>query len=1189
MFLKTLEMQGFKSFPDKIKLNFNRGLTAVVGPNGSGKSNVSDAIRWVLGEQSTKTLRGSKMEDVIFIGTQKRKSQGFAEVSLTIDNTSRSLGVDSDIVTITRKYYRNGDSEYLINNNNVRLKDINELFMDTGLGRDGYSMIGQGRIAEIVSAKSNERRQIFEEASGITKYRYRKNESEKKLEQAEENLVRLRDILSELEGRVEPLRIQSEKAKKFLALADEKKTMEISLWMHNLEAYKDLMRDEETRLTLLRTEHSDIENEYEKIENSLEDTFAKMQQALTDIDTLRREKEQLEAQQSEINATIAVMNNDILHNNENIERINAEIEQVSKGDEETKAQITQSEQKIEDIKKDIEGIDAQIAQKEKELLELSSKDADYSESVSEINSKLNLLTLSLSQHQMRVSSFDVVSEQLRASIENAKDVIAQRERELSDVKSELELLKNTQNLNLEKQQDLENSKGGYALKLNSRVQKQETAKADFEKIDNQVKEKLQRIKLLEDLEKNMEGFAYSVKTVLGYASSGMLSGILGTVSQLINVPSDYTVAVETALGGAISNIVVQNDTSAKQAIKALKEKNAGRATFLPLNTVKGNVLDEKELKDCEGYIGIASKLISFDSKYQNIVDSLLGRIAVVTDLDCGSIIAKKFGYKFKIVTLDGQVINAGGSFTGGSQNKSSGVLSRKSNIEKLEKEVKDLDAKKSQMEEALSQVTQEVEKIKAEITAIDSEILVIEQDKIRFESEQKRLEHSYNIATEQLELAKQNEKELSQNLANEQKAVEKAQVEIESLQKDIDETNAQMSKTQESYQDMGNKREEISALLSELSVKKAVNEKEIDSINQAIALLKDKLSDTTKMQTSLREQLDLLVNKNAELSEKITALENSVKENKESATQKQEQIKQISEQRNTLEASTTETRATLKELSLKREKLGSDLAKVEEKKISIQKDYDVLIAKLWEEYQLTRSSAMELATEVENPTKLKAQLADVKGKIKALGNINVEAIEEYEEVSTRYNFMSQQIQDVEKSKAELLNLIEDLTKNMYEIFSESFVQINKNFNEVFVDLFGGGHAELVLTEPDNVLESGIEIKVAPPGKIIKNLSSLSGGEQAFIAIAIYFAILKIRPAPFCVLDEIEAALDDVNVAKYAHYLKNLTDKTQFILITHRRGTMENADILYGVTMQEEGVSKLLELNISDLESKFKTE
>ncbi len=1189
MFLKTLEMQGFKSFPDKIKLNFNRGLTAVVGPNGSGKSNVSDAIRWVLGEQSTKTLRGSKMEDVIFIGTQKRKSQGFAEVSLTIDNTSRSLGVDSDIVTITRKYYRNGDSEYLINNNNVRLKDINELFMDTGLGRDGYSMIGQGRIAEIVSAKSGERRQIFEEASGITKYRYRKNESEKKLEQAEENLVRLRDILSELEGRVEPLRIQSEKAKKFLTLAQEKKTMEISLWMHNLEAYKDQMRDEETKLTLLRTQHSDIENEYEQIENSLEDTFAKMQQALTDIDNLRRQKEELESQQSEINSAIAVMNNDILHNNENIERISLEIEQVSKGDEETKAQIAQSEQKIENIKKDIEGIDAQIAQKEQELLELTSQDSDFSQSVSEINSKLNLLTLSLSQHQMRVSSFDVTSEKLVADIENAKEIIESRKQELSDIKSELDLLNNTQNLNLEKQQDLENSKGGYTLKLNSRMQKQETAKADFEKIDNQVKEKLQRIKLLEDLEKNMEGFAYSVKTVLGYASSGMLSGILGTVSQLINVPSDYTVAIETALGGAISNIVVQNDTSAKQAIKTLKEKNVGRATFLPLNTVKGNVLDEKELKDLEGYIGIASKLISFDSKYQNVMDSLLGRIAVVTDLDCGSIIAKKFGYKFKIVTLDGQVINAGGSFTGGSQNKSSGVLSRKSNIEKLEKEVKDLDAKKSQMEDALSQVTQEVEKIKAEITAIDSEILVIEQDKIRFESEQKRLEHSLNIATEQLELAQQHEKELSQNLGIEQKAVERAKLEIESLQKDIDDANAQMSKTQESYQDMGNKREEISALLSELSVKKAVNEKEVDSINQAIALLNDKLGDTTKMQTSLHEQLDLLNAKNTELSEKITALENSVKESKESALKKQEQITQISEQRNTLEASTTETRATLKELSLKREKLGTDLAKAEEKKISIQKDYDVLIAKLWEEYQLTRSSAQEIATEVENVTKLKAQLADVKGKIKALGNINVEAIEEYEEVSTRYNFMSQQIQDVEKSKTELLNLIEDLTKNMYEIFSESFVQINKNFNEVFVDLFGGGHAELVLTEPDNVLESGIEIKVAPPGKIIKNLSSLSGGEQAFIAIAIYFAILKIRPAPFCVLDEIEAALDDVNVAKYAHYLKNLTDKTQFILITHRRGTMENADILYGVTMQEEGVSKLLELNISDLESKFKTE
>ncbi len=1186
MLLKSLELQGFKSFPDKTKLTFNRGLTAVVGPNGSGKSNISDAVRWVLGEQSNKTLRGDKMEDVIFNGTQLRKPQGFAEVTLTLDNASRTLAVDSDEVSLTRKYYRSGESEYLINGAPVRLKDINELLMDTGLGKDGYSIIGQGRIAEIVGAKSNERREIFEEAAGITKFRYRKNESEKRLKQAEENLVRLRDILSELEGRVEPLRVQSEKAERFLKLAERKKVLEITLWIKTLEKSKRNLSDQEDKIAVCRHDYDKLEAEVERIEAEIEDTYAAMQKCLTEIERLRGERDTAEAEISERGSRIAVLHNDIGHLQENVERLMEEISALAMSDEDAGHEIEQKQAQIAANEEKTAAVDRQLTETEEKLLHLTAENDAYEASITDLNEALNRAAVEQSELSFQKSHAESLIAENERQLALVRDNIGLKQQELARARNDFEENKLSLGKMDEREQQLQNAVKGYELKQKSRLEKQEELRREVGRLELAQKEKEQRAKLLRDLEQNLEGYAYSVKTVLKQSKAGVLRGVLGTVSQLIQVGEAYSVAIETALGGAAQNLVCDNEGTAKAAIRMLKEQNGGRATFLPLTSVKGSLLEEAGLRNCAGFVALGAELVKADSQYDGIVKSLLGRIAVAEDLDAAVEIAKRYRYRFRIVTLDGQVINAGGSLTGGSQNKSSGLLSRKNEIDKLAAEAQTAAGKRAEAQERLTALTAEVNKLTAEIEAIRSEMQVLNEDRIRFEGEQKRLAHI--IAEDERQLADVDAeilrtKEKNRELADKLQEYAARLAELEARRSELADQLAAQSGSRE---DMSRERETLSARMSDLRIEKTELNKDNEGLRQGI-------SDIISRRENAKEQQERLTASINELKGKIAANEAQIRSYEEETSSGREKIEAfdreisgINRERETLEGKTTVLRGSEREISTKREEISRELARLEERKISIQKEYDDIIAKMWEEYELTRSEAEGIAVEVENIISAQRDLNEVKAKIRALGSVNVGAIEEYKEVSERYAFLKKQIGDVEESKSELTALISDLTAKMEDIFAESFRQINSHFGRIFVELFGGGKGELVLTEPDNVLESGIEIKVQPPGKLIKNLASLSGGEQAFVAIAIYFAILKVRPSPFCILDEIEAALDDVNVVKYANYLRLMSDRTQFILITHRRGSMEEADVLYGVTMQEQGVSKLLALRVSEVEQQL---
>ena len=1179
--LKTLEIQGFKSFPDKIKLNFNDGLTAVVGPNGSGKSNISDAIRWVLGEQGVKSLRGSKMEDVIFDGTQARKQQGFAQVSLTVDNSDNLLDMDSDEITITRKYYRSGESEYRINGASVRLKDVNELFMDTGLGKDGYSMIGQGKIAEIVDAKSSERRQIFEEAAGISKFRYRKIESERRLKGAEENLLRLRDILTEVETRVVPLKEQSEKAKKFLELSGERKTLEISLWVSTLENSTENLRKHEDKLVIIKNEYDEIETEIENLDAKTTDVYAEMQDCLVKMDELRKEKEDAETLSAQLVSDIAVLNNDIQHNNANIDRITDDIGSVKTSSMALADEIEIKKQMVADAEKRIQATEKDILKKQDEILNLAKQSDEFAGKVAELTNSLNRLTLEQTEQKMMLLSAKDIEQELTQRIEvasKAKSVQQENldisQAELTEIESGIENIKdqNTQ---------LDNSLTGYAMKLQSRAKKLDEVQAECDGIDKKINEKLSRAKLLSDLEQNMEGFAYSVKTVIKASKSGELRGVIGTVSQIMNVDSKYTIAIETALGGSLQNVVVENEATAKSVINLLSRQKGGRATFLPITSIKGNILAERGLDSVDGFEALASEVVTADSKFAGIINSLLGRIVLVDDLDTATIMAKKYGYKFKIVTLDGQVVNAGGSFTGGSQNKNQGILSRKNDIKKLKNEAIALEKKKNELALSLQSVKAEVDSLDAQIVAINSEKTVLSEDRIRFEGEVKRLQHIVEETTTAIQRADEEIKQVTTRKVAGKETFSNTTERLKELEKEILANQTELLELQGSKDGLSDNRDRLAQELSEFKMQNSQAQKEVEITNQTITEISGRTQNTEAQVALFEQNKKDLADKNVQIETEIAELSEQIEGHINKSESSEKEIANLADIRNKLDTSTSGIRQEQSKKTAERENLSRELARLEERKINMQKDVDAVIDNMWEEYQLTLSEASLLTVKVENLQKAQKELNAIKSKIKGLGSVNVAAIDEYTECAERYEFLSKQINDVETSRNELMKIIGELTSQMQEIFEENFKLINKYFSQIFVDLFGGGKAELTLTDDQNLLECGIDIFVQPPGKIIKNLSSLSGGEQAFVAIAIYFAILKVRPAPFCVLDEIEAALDEANVTKYARYLRQLTDKTQFILITHRRGSMEEADVLYGITMQEKGVSKLLELHISD--------
>ncbi|MEG0614479.1 MAG: chromosome segregation protein SMC, partial [Oscillospiraceae bacterium] len=1063
----------------------------------------------------------------------------------------------------------------------VRLKDICELFMDTGLGRDGYSIIGQGRVAEIVSAKSNERREIFEEAAGISKFRYKKAEAERRLEAAQDNILRLKDIINELEVRVEPLKIQSEKAAKFIEFSERRKTLEISVWNKKLDDLKVNLQELEDKILVNDSQYENIDSDILRSENEIQEIYKSMQNCNARVDTLQTQILETERLFGKVNADIAVSENDVSHAKESIKEILLQKDSLKLTENDINSEIISQKELIENINLEKIAAGEKIVETRQNLDALMSESDNFNKDFEECSIGLNQLYIKQSECNFSISSAEKSVEDLTQQLNNGISQDEQLKNSLDDYKNQDKDVVSGLELIEEKLLTSNNKIGGFMRLFESKAGKLDTSKKAYEQVSMLLKEKQQRAKLLSDLENNMEGFTNSVKEVIKAAKTSQILGIRGSVAQLIHVESKYSVAIETALGAALQNVVVESEETAKRCIRLLKERNSGRATFLPITSVKGYALSVNGLENENGFVSIAADLVKFDSDYSGIILSLLGRTVIAEDIDMATIISKKYGYKFKIVTLDGQVINAGGSFTGGSNSRSSGVLTRKNEINDLNIQAGELAQKMELLKAEMQKLQAEVDKLGFDIEGIKEEISVINSDKIRFETEKKHLDISIEQTSSQIGNISKQILLIRQKILDEQKNAEVAKENLDKCVEEIAKNETIISENSAKKDNLHKEREEFSARLSQLKI----NEMEL-SKDYASALQKlSQLEENVKSLSSNATEFDLKISE----QEKIIALkERQIAERKAQITQSQadisavnEQIKKEQEIHRNFEQKSTELRTNLKGKNDEKEKYSREVTRLEERKISVQKDYDGIVTEMWEQYQLSRSEAAEAAVPLENMLAAQKELNEIKSKIKNLGTVNVAAIEEYKEVSARYKFMSEQLSDIETSKKELEKLIGDLTDDMRKRFSESFNQINENFKSIFVELFGGGKAGLILTNPDDVLESGIEINVAPPGKVIKSLSLLSGGEQAFVAIAIYFAILKIRPAPFCILDEIEAALDDVNVSKYAQYLRNFTSTTQFILVTHRRGTMEEADVLYGVTMQEKGISKLLKMDHGD--------
>ncbi|HIX33387.1 MAG TPA: chromosome segregation protein SMC [Candidatus Gemmiger avium] len=1181
MVLQELEIQGFKSFPDRTKIKIGPGITAVVGPNGSGKSNISDAIRWVLGETSSKQLRGAgKMEDVIFGGTQTRGAMGYAMVNLTMDNLDRRIDVDADQVTIGRRYYRSGESEYTINGQNVRLKDIYELFLDTGVGRDGYSIISQGRIAEIVGAKSNERREIFEEASGIARYRYRKNEAERRLAGAEDNLVRLRDILAELESRVGPLEKESQKAQQFLELSARRKEREITLWVDNIRRSRETVREQQRRFETAQADYDRLTVELESIDAETEEIRRRVQQYTVEIERRNADIRAITEEMAGSDSRIAVLNNDIAHNETTIASLRGEIEQGQAGKEAIAAQIAEKQAACEEAAARCAQLDEAIARLEERLRQIQEGSQATGERRGQLTAQLAELTDRQTGLRVQAASAAGAGEQARerqtaaaAELETAR---AQREAlrtEQADTEAYLAQVCETVTR-------LENIKGGLQLKLDSRRRQLEQADAAEQSLQRQAEAAQQRLQVLRDLERNMDGFQQSVKTVMRAARERRLRGIIGPVGTVLTVEPGYEVAIETALGFAMQNIVVEGETSAKAAIAFLRDTKSGRATFLPLDTVQGSRFSGPLPAGAR----VAADLVQADARYAAVVDNLLGRIIVVEDINEASRVARELRYRNRVVTVDGQVVNAGGSFTGGSVSRTAGVFSRKQEIDELKAKLEALDKKQEQARESTDKWKAEVDALTAELTATGSEAITAGGDKIRAEMECERLKNALAQADETLAGLEAENEQLAGRIESARAQAQTAAEEDARLGEEIAHLEAQLADLAGSDDEFLATRARLSDELSEKRLARLGAEKDGDMHRAAIENLESRTGENAARARELARSIGALEQLNEKNRADVAAIQAEKAAANERINQVEQAIRAATEARMIQEGLTTRQSQQSRNVTDQREKMSQEMARLTERKAAAETDYDQTVAKLWEEYQLTPHDAEGQCVPFESAADLRREVQELRGKIRALGNVNVGAIEEYAEVSERFEFLRSQVRDVEKSKAELTRLIAELAGEMKEIFTANFKQININFARIFAELFGGGTARLTLSDEENVLESGIDIQVSPPGKVIKNLAALSGGEQSLVAICIYFAILAVNPSPFCILDEIEAALDDVNVARYAQYLRRISDRTQFIVITHRRGTMEAADVLYGVTMQEDGVSKLLRLDLDEVDA-----
>ena len=1174
-----MELQGFKSFADKTVLEFKPGITSVIGPNGSGKSNISDAIRWVLGEQSMKSLRGAKSEDIIFAGTQARKSLGFAEVSIVIDNSDSKLPVEYTEVTVTRKIYRSGETGYFINKTPCRLKDILELFMDTGIGKDGYSIIGQGKIDEILSNKSEDRRHIFEEAAGIVKYRTRKAESEKKLEQTKLNLLRINDILSEVEATIEPLKMQADKAKQFLDLREELKSIEVGLFVYNIATYKEKLEQIVKDYDILVSQK---ESEDTKMEN-LQAGKEALRQAIDDITKQIEEMQNLGFESSnrieKINSEIGIHKERIQNNNNNQERLVGEIEEVKTRISELQEEQKQKLEKKTSLGSNKEKFEKELAEKEAELSELTKKLSDkeleiegkkqaveqYTDKKYELASEVNTLEVNFENLEKRKKQ---VQNEISAAISEL-DSTRMEKQELSKGFYEIESKRNAAAANLEKKQTAKNES----------MQKVKQFEEEVSKLEYNQRMKQARHQFLVETEKEKEGYNKTVKSLLFHCEkdSSLNKGVHGVLANLVSVDKEYELAIEMCLGQALQNVVTETEQDAKKLIEHLRKNSLGRASFLPISSVQGRKLDK--LTKMEGVIGIASDLVKCNKKYEQIVLNLLGRTVVVKDMDTAINLAKKDKYSFRIVTLQGDIISSTGSISGGSvQTKSVNILGRSREIEELEKELqkieKQIEDKKKEQEDyaaSIGDLIEETAKLERELQEIEIVYATEKQKMVAIEENISRLE-------ERRDKLKQEEVTIEEQKAENRKQKEAKEQESVSIVKEMEELNTVIEQFAVNNKDNQKYIDDLNLDITNLKISVSSFDESENSIDEMVARIEQDIENQKKSMESKQATIEENKKDNQELEEAIQNLEAQIEQIKLDVSNSSNKVEELKQERTQKNEKMTQTEAEITSQFGVLEGLKEQIVKLEVKKTKVEQDLQQVTEQLWEEYELTPNNTEEYP-KPNNVATAQKQVNSLRSKMKDLGSINIDSIEEYKKTKERYDFMSEQRLDLENTATKLRGIINDMTETMQQQFKEKFAIISKNFNEVFVELFGGGKAELILEDENNILECGIDIRVQPTGKKLQNMMLLSGGEKAFTAIALLFAILKMSPAPFCILDEIEAALDDVNVYRFAEYLKKFCKETQFLVITHRKGTMEAADTVYGVTMEENGISKLLSIKL----------
>lgn len=1180
LFLKALEIQGFKSFPDKVRLPFEKRMTAIVGPNGSGKSNIADALCWVMGEQRSKTLRGSKMEDVIFGGTSGHAPSAFAQVSLILDNEDRSLKIDADEVMLTRRYYRSGESEYFINRRSVRLKDVSELLMDTGLGRDGYSLVGQGRVDEILAAKSTERREIFEEAAGISRFRHRKEETARKLERTEDNLLRVGDKIAELELQVEPLRKQAAVAKKYLVLRDELRDLEISLWLDSLEKLD--VRRRELRET---TEQSGAELQSAK--DTLEQVYAESETCTSEIQAADIAAEALRGTVGDLEKRIAALENDAAaasterqSNIGTISRLSEEDSRQTERESELRAHLAERRSAVVSLNRETEEI---AAQRTKLFSETSEAERKAAESAAEYAR----LTGEAAETEADAAAERARAEELAARIGHEGERLSEANRQLERQRERLQAEESAaeqQRLKLEEQraaaEQAGNASRGFELKIRARTEKQEAAQKRLLDAEGEQRAAISRHNLLADMEKEYEGFSRAVRTVMRERERGNLKHIHGTVAELIDTDDAYTVAIETAMGGGMQNIVVDSEEDGKEAIRLLKRLDAGRATFMPLSTMRGSLLKEPMLRSAEGILGIAAELVRYERQYEGIILHELGRTVVARDLDAAIALSRRAGGRLRIVTLDGQLINAGGSMTGGSAAKNVGVLSRANELRRLKTSLESLQEEISRLKDTCAAGEKELAASRYESERAREALRQAEDACLRTESELKQREALLEALREAVRAAETGAEDA-------RKTEDTLRVEAREAENRAEEKSKRASKLRSLAESGTTDRRDLEAQVRALAeqtaglqAREAALQAEIRAAENGIAEWEGMLSHF-RDDTAGREQLRIrLTESNHQLEERAEQLLGAAGILRGEAEQKKAELETAVNRRREQEGRRARAEKNAQDLNRNINVLEREYAEQSQKLQAADQEERLLLDKLWDNYELSRSAAERRRQPLESLSAAQKQAGKLRREIGAMGTPNLGAIEEFERVNERYSYLTEQRDDIEKAKKELLGVVDDLTEEMRKIFAEEFASIAAAFSETFRELFGGGRGELLLENPEDILNCGIEIRVQPPGKALRMLSLLSGGERAFVAITLYFAMLKVRPAPFCVLDEIESALDESNVSRFADYARRMSEQTQFLIITHRRGSMEAADTLYGVTMQK-GISRVLSIELNE--------